>query len=82
MAGKSRNHVEGRSRISRGRRLHDLEDNETEEELRRFLREGAEIEPAETDSTEENMDDAAYRPYHMEPEEDFGSLGRFWLADS
>ena len=82
MARRSRNQVEGRSNVTRVRKLHELEDSETEEELRRFLREGSEMETAETDRTEEKETDAAHRPYHMEPQEAFGSLGQFWLADS
>lgn len=82
MARKSRNQVEGRSRITRGRKLHDLEDNETEEELRRFLKEGAEFEAAEADETQDKEADAVHRPYRMEPREDFGNLGQFWLADN
>jgi len=82
MARKSRNQVEGRSLSTRGRRLNDLEDVETEEELKRFLKEGAGFEATGTDDIDEQESDAGYRPYRLEPEEAFGSLGQFWLADN
>jgi len=82
MARKSRNQVEGRSLNTRGRRLNELEDNDTEEELKRFLKEGADFDATGTDEMDDQESDAGYRPYRKEPEEAFGSLGQFWLADN
>lgn len=82
MARKSRNQVEGRSLTTRGQRLSDLEDIETEEELKRFLKEGADFEATGTDEMDQQESDTRYRSYRMDPEEAFGSLGQFWLTDN
>jgi hypothetical protein len=81
MSRKSKKLVEGRSHISRGRKLHDLEDSETEEELKRFLHGGTDFDIPE-DEEEQVEEDVAHRQYHTEPSETFGSLGHFWIADS
>lgn len=81
MARKSRKQMEGGSRTTKGRKLHNLEDSETEEELRRFLKEGSDIEahPAEEGETEA---DDRHRPYRIDQPETFGSLGQFWLSEN
>lgn len=82
MVRKSKKLAEGRSHISRGRKLHDLEDSETEEELKRFLHGGTDFDIPEHEEEEQVEEDAAHRQYYTEPNETFGSLGQFWLADS
>lgn len=81
MARKRRNQEEGRSSVSRGRKLHDLQDSETEEELRRFLRDGADFEKAEVTAEEAPEAGSGHRPYRIDQPESFGSLGQFWMAD-
>jgi len=84
MARKRRNQEQEarRSSVSRGRKLHDLQDSETEEELRRFLQNGSDF-----DSADEQEDDAVeegkgHRPYRIDQPESFGTLGQFWTAES
>ena len=81
MARKSRNQAEGRSRVTRGRKLHNLEDSETEEELRRFLKEGADFEQKQEEAEEEETGDR-HRPYRIDQPESFGSLGQFWVSEN
>jgi hypothetical protein len=81
MPRKNKKQVEGRSRITRGRRLHDLEDSETEEELRRFLKEGddAFYGDREEEEGEEEPNTRRYRVVHDEP---LGTMGQIWNADN
>ncbi len=82
MARKSRNLVEGRSSTTKGRKLHNIEDSETEEELRRFLNEGSDVETYLMDEEEDEEVDARHRPYRIDQPEAFGSLGQFWLSEN
>ena len=82
MARKSRNQMEGLSRITRGRKLHDLEDSETEEELRRFLKHGTDFQTDQEEEEPEQDIDHGNRPYKLDQAETFGSLGMFWLSEN
>lgn len=82
MARKSRNKDEGRSRITRGRKLHDLEDSETEEELKRFLEQGTDFDAPEAEEAGEQESDEGYKPFRLDQAEAFGSLGQFWLSEN
>ena len=81
MARKSRNQVEGKSRVTRGRKLHNLEDSESEEELRRFLKEGADFEQHPEEPEESEAEDR-HRPFRIDQPESFGSLGQFWGSEN
>jgi hypothetical protein len=72
--------MEGLSRVTRGRRLHDLEDSETELELRRFLDHGHDFDDDEDAEDEEEAEDEKYRPFRLDQAETFGNLGQFWLS--
>ncbi len=82
MARKSRDQMEGLSRITRGRKLHDLEDSETEMELKRFLEQGTDFESDQAEEEEEQETDDGHRPYRLDQAETFGSLGLFWVSDN
>lgn len=82
MPRKSRKTDEGRSRITRGRKLHDLEDSETEEELKRFLDQGADFDAVEAEEDREQGTDEGYKPFRLDQAEAFGSLGQFWLSEN
>jgi len=81
MARRNKKQVEGRSRITRGHRLRDLEDSETEEELRRFLKEGDDAFFGDQEVAEEEPE-TRQRPYREEDQEPVGTLGQYWNADS
>lgn len=82
MARKRRNQDDGRSSITRGRKLHNIEDSETEEELRRFLNEGSDVEAHFMDEEEDEEVDSRHRPYRIDQPEAFGSLGQFWISEN
>jgi hypothetical protein len=82
MARKNRNQLEGRSRTPKGRKLHNLADSETEEELKRFLKEGSDIEAHLLEEEEEADPHARLRPYRIDQPETFGGLAQFWISDN